>query len=215
MSPEVYQENEPLARAESSEKAREIADELRETYHSTKLSGDRLELPAFSKELEIDSCSKPELGVSQQLRAVVKAGQDIFGIVEAIAQIKLQDESKPHFIDATIITRHNADGRAVIVKTITTRGNGVEPIGRSHQKGLGDEVSRNHFYIETNIDRTLNIYDGDASGKPSTNGTEVFEIKPVTGSSKPEKPWGSDFTFWAPESTDVKKKITDSIFRSI
>ena len=213
MSPEIYQEVENVVKPESSEQAQEIASKLRENYHSTKLSGNRLDLTAFSKELEIDACEKRDIDstVTQQLRAVVKAGQEIFGIVEAT--IIQQTGSEPLIEDAVVITRHNSQGRAEVISTLI-RGHGVEHIGRAHQTDLGDEVSREHFSITQDVYGGLIIKDGKSDGSASTNGTEVFEIKPSDKErpNKPDKPW-EDFTFWAPESSDVKKAVTKLTFQ--
>lgn len=215
MSPEKHQENENIFKPESPESALNIAKMLREEYNSRILHGDTLQLPPFSKSLEMMSCSNPQDGVNQQLRALVRAGQEFFGIVESTVIITLPGEPKPYITESTLLTRHNAGGRAEII-SVLKRDKDVKRIGRSHQKDLelGDRVSGHHFYLEQEIDGRINISDGDSSGKPSTNGTEVFEgAKEIpSGFYIGETETWHDFDFWSAKSSEVKKQILKSIF---
>lgn len=211
MSPELYQESEPVLSPESHESATEIAETLRDLYQNTTLRGGKLEIPAFRNESQMSSCDNRTEEVSQQLRAVIKAGQEFFGIVETTALIKIQGEPKPYIVESTVLTKHNADERASIV-AIIERGHGTEYVGRAHQQGLGDQVSRHHFQLEQNLDGSITVVDGNTDGTPSTNGTEVFELKDGDSAKNISDSPLDDIDFWSVKSSEVKKQILKSIF---
>lgn len=211
MPVEQYKESEPILRPESHESATGIADELRGLYQNTTLKGGNLEIPAFKNESQMSSCDNRSEGVSQQLQAIIKAGQEFFGIAQTTALVKIQGEPKPYIVESTVLTKHNADERASIV-AIVERGHGTEYVGRAHQTGLGDQVSRHHFHLEQNLDGSITIIDGHTDGTPSTNGTEVFELKDGDSAKDILDSPLDDIDFWSVKSSDVKQQILKSIF---
>jgi len=211
MSLEKYQEREPVLSPESHESATEIAEILRDLYQNTTLKGGKLEIPNFSKEAEMNACENRTDSVTQQLRAVIKAGQEFFGLVQATTLVKIQGETKPYIVESTVLTKHNADERASVV-AIIEKGQGIERVGRAHQHNLGDQVSRHHFYLEQKSDGSITVTDGNIDGTPSTNGTEVFELKDGDYAKDIVDSPLDDIDFWSAKSSEVKQKILQSIF---
>ena len=212
-SPEKYRESEPVLSAESHETASEIASELRNLYQNTAIKGEKFKIPTPRNNSEIGSCSEPDEGTTQKLQAVIKAGQEFFGLVQVESMIRIPGMAIPQLVESMILTKHNSNERATVVAVIN-RGQGVENIGRAHQPNLGDQVSRHHFYLEQDLDGSILINDGGADGKPSTNGTEIFE-KAQNDTSNGAIIDGSplqDNLFWSAEPSDIKKNINKSTF---
>lgn len=184
----------------------DITEGLRARYDSVKLvPGDVHEItPLFSQQHEMAVCGNPFEGIDQHLRAVIKAGDEFFGIVDVISI----DRSKDHKLvvqQTTALTRHLPNQRAELVGFIHPEGPQLK-IGRNYQPGLSAKTSREHFAIAQFKDG----YIGIVEPKETTNGTEVYtpSIHAKQDVSKrllhmdTADPAG-DFDFWSVKSADL------------
>lgn len=146
-------------------------------------------------------------GVSQELLAVVRADQDVFGVVRAKFYGKKQKQATD-VTEKLAITRFDGEGgRAELVDFPTTGKYFV--VGRSHQAGLSEGVSRHHFAVAQAEDGSVGI--GDLG---STNGTEVVVLadgeasdEVLPGSFDPNVPNPlDDSRTWSVKSRDLRRQ---------
>ena len=163
MSPE----NKPQV---SIETVYSIAEGLRARYDTEVLKpGEVHEVPAlFGAKQEMAVSGNPYEGVDQHLRAMVKAGDEFFAIVDVKSIVRPYGEH-PTVKDATVITRHLPNKRAEFIGFLD-KDKKTFTIGRSYQPGLGVKTSRNHFSVVQAPDGSVGIVENNKT----TNGTEVF-----------------------------------------
>lgn len=114
-------------------------------------------------------------GVYQYLRAVVKAGESYFSVVDTRVYNKSgrNDPSEPEAYISTTVTRSVNGGPAELIASVQP-GN-VLFIGRENQPNMlrdDPKISRNHFCV-----RAIDHEDGSeivVADMGSTNGTEVY-----------------------------------------
>lgn len=170
-----------------------------------------------------------EKGVEQDLFGVVKAGDELFGVVKT----KAKDLHHPEQAETTkfVLTRFGKDGeRATVVSVLDN----VYPVtvGRTHQEGLSKTTSKDHFRIGINGD---NLVIEDLG---STNGTKLLmgrDVQKEVTQPQPEGRFGmralkrahdklkanpetdkivedplTDFKTWAPNSQEMKIAVLSS-----
>lgn len=179
----------------------EVAKGLRAHYEST--TADSKEVLEIPKSNLIAECSSRNEGVYQDLRALVKAGDDYFAIISVFANRSVDN---PIPLSETVIARHRPGERAELIGVI---GKNEDPmkIGRSHQKGfgLGPTVSREHFAVAQSDDGKMGIID-----MGSSNRTEVFLTKKELPSTTSVDPL-NDIDFWSVKSADLKSSLQEHL----
>lgn len=104
-------------------------------------------------------------GVEQGIHGVVKAGDELFGVVKA----SVKDASGAP-VETFVLSRFGKEGERAQIVGLLQEGAPLS-VGRDHQEGLSDTTSRNHFKIGM-FEGKLVLEDSH-----STNGTEL-----ITGS---------------------------------
>ncbi len=138
-------------------------------------------------------------GVYQDIKGVIQAGDELFGIVEAAVAGR---EASPDSITKFILTRFGRDGRRAQIEGVMTPG---EPlmIGRTAENGMRSDVSRYHFKVGVNRNGHLAIEDLN-----SANGTRLqVATKPPIPELEPKNPL-AQYSRWAPKSADVKSLLS-------
>jgi hypothetical protein len=149
----------------------------------------------------------PGEGVDQSLRAIIKAGDEFFGIVDVLT-ISQTTGKTPKFMEDTVITRHLPNQRAELIGFVNRDGKPIT-IGRSYQD-LGIKTSREHFLVIQDMDGAIGIVEPHKT----TNGTEVFTPSKNSKFGVSEKLLHmdtvdavEDFDFWSVKSDDVKARL--------
>ncbi|MEI6851034.1 MAG: FHA domain-containing protein [Candidatus Saccharibacteria bacterium] len=207
-----------------TESVKEIFDGLESHYSTTKLDPNKVhEIEPATIENEMDICKNFDEGVMQTLEAVVKAGDNYFGIVKVIMEDRSSDEAiyNREVIEKTALTRHIPGKRAALVGFIDSK-NGPVTIGRSETNSeiglleiddLGVTTSRKHFALAESVDGSVGIIDLD-----SKNGTTVFEQKDdkFKFGLTPEKNRSSSalnpiddigLNFWSAKSANIRDRL--------
>jgi hypothetical protein len=184
-----------------SEHAREIKDALEANYTSAKLGkGEAISLRPDI--LPMASCRNQSDGmVSQELMMVIKAGGEVFSVVDVFVADKQKGTKK-----TTALTRHIEGGRAEIVGLIEGSQNPMI-VGRTSENGYSDSTSRQHFAIGRSPE------DGhfDVLDAKSSNGTELFvSVNENDGHSETQNP-ATDINFWSAKSSQLKAAVLQGI----
>lgn len=181
----------------------EIYSILTENYICTELQSKKVHQidPLIEERQEMAACTNEVDGVDQNLRAIIKAGNDYFGVVDFLV-IDEPKSKKANYIESTAITHHQPGRRAELV-CIINKGESPITIGRNINPNLDDTVSREHFKVSQASDGAIGIIDND-----STNGTKVFEPSDKFGLlSNTDKDSGNpiqDIDFWSVKSIRLK-----------
>lgn len=195
MSPEKNQ-----SRSEKAINADVIELGLRTHYIAEKLtSGSPVEIPKLKNRNELmNVCQNEDEGVIQGLRAEIKAGNEIFGIVDVF--VKLDDG----VMEGTAITRSVPNQRAELVSFINP--DGITEIGRKHNSGLDSTVSGNHLALSFNKNGSMNIMD-----MGSTNGTNLYRHRMHEPKDSAIEDPTNNIDNWSLKSEKIKKIMLDSI----
>lgn len=150
-------------------------------------------------------CFNQAEGVYQDLKLVIKAGDDFFSVVDVFVAEKPDDEQEASRMKATVITRHHEDDRAEIVGFIEPE-QGPLVVGRTVDNKFADNVSRKHFAVGVSPkDGHIEIAD-----MKSSNGTRIFatteEVKRLHDSNPI-----NDTDFWSVKSSDLKASLKDRL----
>ena len=197
MSPEFNKAE--TSNVETLESAKAIEASLLENYIGTTLSSPEsiCEIPATkSNELGdvMNIAINKQEQVSQRLRAIIKAGNEFFSVIDASSGF--EDGS---IIDSTILTRHIAGGKRAEFVGFIEKGEKPTSVGRSTQEALDMTVSRNHFAIAHNHAGDIGVADLNSS-----NHTEVFMPDANhLGKFDGKNPVG-DVNFWSIKSKQLK-----------
>lgn len=147
--------------------------------------------------LELGENSKT--GVEASLVAVIKAGQELFGV----AAVRKEANSDSTTFALTRI-REGKRGQLVdVMKPGTTPS--INDIGRTsfndNQDPLDEATSRNHFSVEFNERGEIVVTDNG-----STNGTEIFaRFKTTLDADKPLPDGPLANGSWLPRSAELKE----------
>lgn len=177
-----------------SESVYDLTSEFEANFESVKLVPNQIHELTTENSPMMSNCLNLKEGISQNLRSIIKIGDDFFGLVD----VNIHDSSNEDK-SATILTHHTPNGRAAFVDVLNP--NIQVSVGRNYQDNLGATVSRKHFDIIKANDGTIGIVDND-----STNGTEIF----TQPTDKKPREFGTlveNFDFWSVKSADVKKQL--------
>lgn|GEM_PF-5645735 len=176
---------------------------------------------SFSPDTDMSSGTVNERqAVAQDLRGVIKAGDELFGIVKANVTDDKTGKPLEHFL-LTHFGDEETGQRATIVGVL-----GATPlfVGRTAKNGYSDTTSRKHFGIAL-VDAQIKIGD-----EGSSNGTKLYFAEAAGQQQAPESPkFGlsalhkalrakkapesveenpmDKFQLWSPKSSDVKEQI--------
>lgn len=186
------QTNEHLRNAETLSHLREV------TTGSGEFSGQR-------RNVRIDTVSSiaqsynRQTGIHTEMLAVIKAGQELFGVLK----VENKDE-KGNFV----LSRFMPEGqRGQIVGVMTPEAPEVAEVGREKfrdiNQPLDPEVSRNHFSVTISEHGEIIVTDNGSS-----NGTEVFANFKGGFAPTPELPIGPlRSSNWAPKSAELAEYL--------
>lgn len=199
MSPEV--------KNQSIESPSKIAEALKDRYDSEVLKPNTVHrIPELGPDgTPMDSCGNSSEGVDQKLRALIKAGDEFFGVVDVDLILRSDSGERPQFVNRTVLTRHIPGERAEIIGFIDNIGKPLV-VGRQFQPGLSGKTSRDHFTIGTLSEGNVGVVDDKSS-----NGTEVFQLTEKSAYNESrhtdvDNPI-DDFDFWSVKSSEIKDLI--------
>jgi hypothetical protein len=147
-------------------------------------------------------------GTSQVLRAVIEAGNELFGIVQA-SSIEGARAGNPGTLVITRFARpeHGEGARAQVVQVVrpgTGRMYGREQLREQGFSDISDEVSKVHFGLALSEDGKQLVL----SDENSTNGTRIASTK-VDRMQSVESALGG-FEVWSPPTQAVAEAIVAS-----
>lgn len=197
---------------ESKESVDYIDQRLSEIYQKTTLTSSEqgIELPEIivdedDNSNEMAGCYNGD--TRQRLRAVIRAGNEIFSIIDvSVLSYDQGTTDTENIIKSTIISRHIKGERAEPVGILDK--NSQVFIGREHlsanNENLSDTLSRTHFAIAKDNEGRIAIADTN-----STNHTEVFfqNDNPVNYED-PKNPL-SRLEFWSIKSAKARFLTTN------
>jgi hypothetical protein len=171
-----------------------VAD-LKENYDSKLLDPETIfEISPISQTGQsMASCINESEGVSQELRAVIRSGKELYPIIDATISGKTSGNKPPHLAKTTLIAKYVPGQRAEIVDVSRKRGR--LDVGRGASSVPGS-VPRNQFSVVQAIDRTLGVVDHF-----SNDGTVVYTKKTAEDSEK-VRPISHEL--WSVKSAELK-----------
>lgn len=200
MSPESIEK--PVDKIES---APEIAESLRAKYKSEMVDPmSALKIPTLERDDQMMAhCISADEGVDQRLRAVIKAGNEFFCIIDVLAIDQISPGVKPTFMEGTAITRH-IPGKENRAQLIDFFGDQMPiHIGRDYSPELkySPETSGKHLAAIQSESGSVILLD-----EHSTNGTEVFTPDKDSPNINVVSPV-ENRNFWSPESALLKASL--------
>lgn len=200
----------------SVETVHSITEGLRSRYDTAVLKPGKVhEIPAMiGSRQAMASCGNSYEGVGQDLRALIKAGDEFFGIVDVLSIVRT-DNGRPTVAESTVITRHKPNSRAEFVGFLD-KDQGSITIGRSHQPDLSAKTSRDHFSVVQARDGSIGVVETQIT----TNGTEIFTPSKNNKFGISERllhmdtvDAAEDIDFWSVKSADMQELMESAVTR--
>jgi hypothetical protein len=151
-------------------------------------------------------CADPMNGLSQELRAVVKAGDELFFVIDAVTRLSRHGLRRPDYVDSTLFARYESGiGTEIIDFSREPRRLNVWDGTKHLNIGISGATTR--FTVAQSDDRLVGVVDEGSSEK-----LEVFTQKtPDNPDDIPRTLKPIDERIWSVSGFDLMKAVRSSL----
>ncbi|HUC96045.1 MAG TPA: hypothetical protein VMR16_00045 [Candidatus Saccharimonadales bacterium] len=195
-------------RAEALTPDEAFVRELREHFEVESLEPWAVyEIPLLKSDRQVmASCSDPINGLSQKLRAVVKAGDELFFIIDAVTRLSRHGLRRPDYVESTLLARYEPDDGSAIID-FSREPRRLDAWDGTKHLNICLSGATTRFTVAQSDDKLVGVVDEGSSAK-----LEVFTQKtPDNPDDTPITLGPVDERIWSVTSFDLMKTIRESL----
>jgi len=188
-----------------------LIEDLDENFDSTQLEpGETHNIPTMeSPENAMATCLDMMGGTEQDLRAVVKIGNEFLFLVDTDTRLGSESMNRPDYVHSTLLSRYLPGHRAEIIGLASKRDQ--RDVGPDPRNGLDQDVTRPGAYLKVrqSEDGTIELTD-----LGSTNKITVFTRKEAEEPDKPKTLRAVENEMWSVDPAELKHVVRASKSRN-
>jgi hypothetical protein len=181
-----------------------LMEDLNENFDATtlELGETHLVSPMESPAMAMATCSDSMGGTEQDLRAVVKTGNELFFVVDTDTRIGSADAIRANTVHSTLLSRYTRGHRAEIIGLARQRDQ--RDIGPDPRNSLDQDITRPGAYLKVRQSEDGSV---ELTDLGSVNNITVYTRKDSEETDEPKTLRPIENEMWSVEPAELKQVV--------